>query len=137
MTKFVPILALTAITALAPVNKAEAWWGCFHGGCGWRWWGPAVAVGVPLTIAATRPYYYAPGYYPYYYGGAPYYYRGGGYSVAASVQARLAQKGYYHGPVDGKIGPMSRDAIRAYQARRGLPATGQIDQPLLRSLRLG
>ncbi len=77
--KLIPILALTAITTLAPTNKAEAWWGWRGGWHGWGWWRPAVAVGVPLTVAATRPYYYGygPYYYgaPYCYGGAPYYYR--------------------------------------------------------------
>ena len=134
MTKLVPILALTALTAFAPTQKAEAHW-CFHGGCGHGWWLPA-ALGVGIV---TAPLWARP--YPYYYGRPyPYAYRGyygPGYSSSASVQAALAHKGYYHGAVDGIIGPQSREAIRSYQASHGLAVTGNIDRSLLRSLRLG
>jgi hypothetical protein len=57
-------------------------------------------------------------------------------SVEVSVQRALAKKGYYGGPIDGDIGPGSRAAIRAYQVDRGLPVTGRIDGPLLKSLHL-
>jgi len=63
------------------------------------------------------------------------YYRSGG-SVASRVQERLAQQGYYNGPIDGDIGPGSRNAIANYQADHGLPVTGHIDEPLLSSLGL-
>ena len=137
MTKLIPVLALTALTAFAPTQKAEAHWGCFHGGCGWHgWWFPA-AVGAAVVTAPL----WAPRPYPYYYGRPyPYAYRGyygSGYSSSASVQAALAHKGFYHGAIDGVIGPQSRGAIRSYQASHGLPVTGNIDRPLLRSLRLG
>jgi peptidoglycan hydrolase-like protein with peptidoglycan-binding domain len=58
------------------------------------------------------------------------------HSVEADVQAALARRGYYGGPVDGDIGPQSRAAIRAFQVDRGLPVTGHIDRALLRSLHL-
>lgn len=57
-------------------------------------------------------------------------------SLPAAVQRRLAHLGYYHGAIDGDIGPRSRHAIRRYQAEHGLPVTGDIDRPLLRSLGL-
>lgn len=58
------------------------------------------------------------------------------HSVQIDVQRALAKRGYYGGVIDGDIGPRTRAAIRAYQVDRGLPVTGVIDTPLLRSLRL-
>ncbi len=55
-------------------------------------------------------------------------------SLGAEVQRELRRRGYYYGPIDGAIGPQSRAAIRAYQAKRGLYITGSINQSLLRSL---
>jgi hypothetical protein len=97
------------------------------------------------------PYGYGYGYggYPYYYGspgisfsyssGPRYYESVRTYSSATSslevdVQRALKRRGYYTGAIDGDIGPGSREAIRAYQADRGLSVTGRIDNPLLRSL---
>jgi hypothetical protein len=56
------------------------------------------------------------------------------YSTSASVQVALAELGYYQGSIDGVIGPMSRNAIRRYQIDSGLPVTGVVDYPLMRSL---
>ncbi len=50
------------------------------------------------------------------------------------VQSALAAKGFNPGPVDGKSGSRTVNAIRAYQRQNGLPVTGRIDQPLLASL---
>jgi Putative peptidoglycan binding domain len=58
-------------------------------------------------------------------------------SSVSQVQAALARKGYYHGAIDGSMGPATRDALRRYQRYQGLDATGQIDQRVLESLRLG
>ena len=102
------------------------------------------------------------GYYPYsYYGGYPYsgynnyysYYGGypsGGYnnysyytptyryngSTVAAVQQRLGRLGYYHGAVDGVIGPQTQSAIAAFESRNGLGVDGTISRPLLNSLGL-
>jgi Putative peptidoglycan binding domain len=54
--------------------------------------------------------------------------------VIANVQAALQQQGYYHGDVDGLIGPLTRGAISDYQRDHGLYMTSTIDQPTLRSL---
>jgi len=66
------------------------------------------------------PYY---GYYPYdYYG-----YNGSGYSygnTVVEVQRRLARAGYYHGAIDGIMGPQTRRAIRAYERDHNMPAYG-------------
>ena len=130
--KFIPVAALTAITTLMPTTNADAHW------CGgWRFWVPfGIGVGVPVAVATTRAVY-GPPYYRGYYGPRPYYYGRGGYSVGADVQSVLAHQGFYHGAIDGIIGPQSREAIRSYQAAHRLAVTGEIDRPLLRSLRLG
>jgi hypothetical protein len=66
------------------------------------------------------PYY---GYYPYdYYGYNDYGYGYG--TTVVEVQRRLARAGYYHGPIDGIMGPQTRRAIRAYERDRGMPAYG-------------
>jgi len=57
-------------------------------------------------------------------------------SLAMSVQDRLDRLGYSAGPVDGVIGPQTRDAIADFQEDHGLPVTGGIDRPLLRALGL-
>ena len=51
------------------------------------------------------------------------------------LQSQLARSGYYAGRIDGKIGPMSRAAIRAYQVRAGLAADGYAGALLLNRLR--
>jgi hypothetical protein len=73
------------------------------------------------------PYgYYPYGYYPYGYG---YGYGPDGQGVYPSVavgrgssvreiQLRLARAGYYHGPIDGIMGPRTRSAMRAYERSR-------------------
>lgn len=50
------------------------------------------------------------------------------------LQKRLTAKGFDTGGSDGVIGPNSKKAISAYQASKGLPATGVPSQELLRSL---
>jgi hypothetical protein len=81
------------------------------------------------------PYYgYDPyGYYPYGYGYDPYNYGYGydpynqpGYQGVAAgrgssvgdIQLRLKRAGYYHGRIDGVMGPRTRYAIRTYERSR-------------------
>jgi hypothetical protein len=54
--------------------------------------------------------------------------------VIADVQAELQDMGYYKGEVDGLLGPLTREALAAYQADQGLAATASIDEPTLDSL---
>jgi peptidoglycan hydrolase-like protein with peptidoglycan-binding domain len=54
--------------------------------------------------------------------------------VIANVQAALQEQGYYHGDVDGLIGPLTRAAIAEYQRDHGLYETAAIDRPTLESL---
>jgi hypothetical protein len=56
--------------------------------------------------------------------------------VIANVQAELQEMGYYRGEVDGLLGPLTREALTAYQADNGLATTAAIDQPTLDSLEL-
>jgi hypothetical protein len=56
--------------------------------------------------------------------------------VIADTQALLQQMGYYRGEVDGLLGPLTREALTAYQTDNGLTATAVIDQPTLDSLGL-
>jgi hypothetical protein len=57
--------------------------------------------------------------------------------VIADVQAELQQMGYYQGDVDGLLGPLTREALTAYQADQGLMTTAVIDEPTLDSLGMG
>ncbi len=54
--------------------------------------------------------------------------------VIADVQAELQEMGYYRGEVDGLLGPLTREALTAYQADQGLTVTAVIDEPTLDSL---
>jgi hypothetical protein len=54
--------------------------------------------------------------------------------VIADVQGVLQQMGYYKGEVDGLLGPLTREALSAYQADNGLTTTAAIDEPTLESL---
>lgn len=57
--------------------------------------------------------------------------------VIADVQAALQDMGYYQGEVDGLLGPLTRQALTAYQADNGLATTAAIDEPTLDSLDMG
>ena len=89
------------------------------------------------------PFYYPYPYYPYGYGGYgyqsgydPYGYDGGygyqgGYGNQSSVvqlQRRLARAGYYHGAIDGIMGPATRRAIRAYERAHSQRAYGMTER---------
>ncbi len=56
---------------------------------------------------------------------------------SVELQKHLARAGYYEGEIDGKIGPASRAAIRAFQSGRGLIADGFAGLQLLTTLRSG
>jgi hypothetical protein len=77
---------------------------------------------------------YAP--YAYYaYDGPIYAYNGlAPDQVIVDVQQQLQRAGYYDGPIDGILGPMTREAIAAFQADNGLAVTSVIDEPTLATL---
>ena len=116
---------------------------------------PYYSSGSSVSFGLGYPYYsYGYG-YPYgsYYGGYPYggypssynyglYYRTPAYgaygnsSVVITVQSRLARAGYYHGLIDGIMGPETSYAISAYERNHGLRVDGTISGPLLRNMGL-
>jgi hypothetical protein len=82
--------------------------------------------GFSLSFGFAQPYYYS----------RPVVRTTVSRNVVYDVQRALLDRGYSPGPADGVTGPRTRQAILDYQYDRGLPATGQIDEALLRSLRL-
>ena len=56
--------------------------------------------------------------------------------VIVNVQLQLQAAGYYHGAIDGLIGPMTRSALARYQIDTGLYVSRAIDGPTLASLGL-
>ena len=108
-----------------------------------NWW--RGQYGNNITFAFGAPYYWNAGYwFPAwgYHPNAYYAWDGPIYAynrlppdqVIANAQAALQQQGYYHGEVDGLIGPLTRGAIADYQRDHGLYMTSTIDQPTLQSL---
>jgi membrane-bound lytic murein transglycosylase B len=53
------------------------------------------------------------------------------------MQRLLAAKGFATGGVDGKVGPGTREAIRAYQAKAGMLADGTPSLTLLERRKSG
>jgi hypothetical protein len=117
---------------------------------------PSYSYGPSVSFGFGDPYYgYGYGYpYNYYSGGYPYgsypsnynygyygysqpgYTTYGNNSVVITVQSRLARAGYYHGPIDGVMGPATSYAIRAYERNHGLRVDGAISGQLMRSMGL-
>ena len=56
--------------------------------------------------------------------------------VVVNVQAQLQRDGYYAGPIDGVLGPMTRNAIAAFQTDHGLAVTAAIDGETVSTLGL-
>jgi N-acetylmuramoyl-L-alanine amidase len=55
-------------------------------------------------------------------------------ATVEATQERLAQLGYYNGPVDGVFGPTTRDAVAKYQIDNQLDVTGSLSPDTLQSL---
>src|SRR5213592_3558700 len=102
----------------------------FIGSFGFPFWG--LGWGYPYGYG----YGYGYGYdYGNYYGDAGYGNQGYGYgdrsrggSSVAQLQRRLARAGYYHGSIDGIMGPETRRAIRAYEGSRNQRDYGMTDR---------
>jgi hypothetical protein len=94
---------------------------------GWWYWN----TGYWYPAWGYAPYAYYPYDGPIYgYNGLP------PNQVVVDVQTQLQRDGYYSGPIDGVLGPMTRQAIAAYQADHGLAITSAVDEPTLDSLGL-
>jgi hypothetical protein len=55
-------------------------------------------------------------------------------NLARAVQQALIREGARGLVADGQFGPRSKDALRAYQRRKGLDASGEVDEPTFRAL---
>jgi Putative peptidoglycan binding domain len=92
----------------------------------WYWnagyWFPAWGYAPYVTFAFDGPIYGYNGLTPD--------------QVTVNVQQQLAAAGYYDGPIDGALGPMTREAIANYQADNGLAVTSAIDEPTLATMGL-
>lgn len=51
------------------------------------------------------------------------------------LQEALTARGYKPGPIDGKPGPKTREALKLFQKDAGLPATGLLDAETTQRLR--
>jgi len=151
---------LGALCLAAPVtgwSNDHHWSGGGHCiGGGHAFCAPGVGIGFRhYPYRCGYPFYgYGYGYYPgyAYYGGPSMDFSyttdpgSGGYSyhgdspsngdneLAEDVQRALAKRGYYHGAIDGDVGPGTRGAIREYQYHNHLEVTGRIDLALLHAL---
>jgi hypothetical protein len=104
----------------------------YYSGSPYSNWGYSTSGGYyPYTYGGGYPYSGYNNYYSYY---TPTYGYNG--SMVASVQQRLGRLGYYHGVVDGVMGPQTRSAIAAFESRNGMPVDGTINRPLLNTLGL-
>lgn len=108
----------------------RGWWRSHYNrivfvGGGWWFWN----AGYWFPAWGYDPY----GYYPY--DGPIYGYNGlAPNQVIVDVQGQLQRDGYYTGPIDGVLGPMTRQAIAAFQTDHGLAVTASIDEPTLSTL---
>ncbi len=57
-----------------------------------------------------------------------------GRELVRAIQKRLSDRGYYGGPLDGSLGPKTREAIEAYQRVRRYDATGQPSRAIYEEL---
>jgi hypothetical protein len=100
-----------------------------------------------IVFVFGAPYYWSAGYwYPAWGYNPGYYYPYDGpiygYNnlapdqVVVNVQAQLQRDGYYAGPVDGILGPETRQAIADFQDDHGLAVTSTVDEPTLATLGL-
>jgi Putative peptidoglycan binding domain len=117
----------------------------YYSGYPYSNWSVGISGGYPYSYYGGYPYGGYNNYYSYY-GGYPYnsynsysYYTPGyryNGSTVAAVQQRLGRLGYYHGTVDGVVGPQTRNAIAAFESRNGLAVDGMIDRAVLDRLGL-
>jgi len=119
-----------AFRSYRPEWHDQGWWRnrynrvVFNSG-GWYywnagWWYPAWGYAPNASYAYDGPIYGYNGLTPD--------------QVIANVQATLQQEGYYHGEVDGMLGPYTREALANYQRHHGLYVTSAIDRPTLEAL---
>ncbi len=57
-----------------------------------------------------------------------------GRQLVRGIQKRLSDRGYYSGPLDGSLGPKTREAIQSYQRVQRYDATGQPSRAMYEEL---
>lgn len=57
-------------------------------------------------------------------------------STVAGAQDRLTQEGFYHGQIDGVLGPETRHAIVRFQTKHGLRISGELSNDTLNAMGL-
>ncbi|HEY1504878.1 MAG TPA: peptidoglycan-binding domain-containing protein [Stellaceae bacterium] len=62
---------------------------------------------------------------------------GGSAGNIRQAQEALQDQGLYHGQVDGKWGPATKQAVTQFQKQKGLKQTAQLDQPTMNDLQNG
>jgi hypothetical protein len=90
------------------------------------------------------PYWYDYPYYGYYDDGDAEYSDGqvssvetaGAEQTNIAVQQELAKRGFYHGQIDGSVGPDTQKAISWFQTVEKLTVTGRVDGPTLDALQI-
>ena len=84
-----------------------------------------------LVRTSGRPYWDD---YPYY--GYDDYNDGDYEQTVVAVQQELEKLGYYHGQIDGIVGPETRKAISWFQSVDKLSVSGRIDDATLKALQI-
>jgi hypothetical protein len=114
----------------------EYYWNGHH----YRWYGNGwfIIDPYPYGYYGSDDYAYSPAYTVYGSAGPDDSDDSAGNSgnIDVRVQQELARDGYYHGPIDGIVGPGTRAAIEAYQQDNGLHPTGTINSHLLDAMDL-
>jgi Putative peptidoglycan binding domain len=122
------------------------WWGFDLGFYPWwPWWDyPYYGYGYGYPYGYGYNYGYGYGYNdPGVYDNQPAYDQSysGGYdqsanSSVAAAQDKLAQEGFYHGQIDGVLGPETHHAIVRFQSSRGLRVNGELTSETLSAMGL-
>jgi peptidoglycan hydrolase-like protein with peptidoglycan-binding domain len=55
-------------------------------------------------------------------------------ATVQQAQRRLRDDGLYHGSIDGVLGPQTKQALRKFQKKNGLPETATLDQETVSKL---
>ena len=148
-------LVLAGILAMVPTPRAFALGGGGAGRFGSGHVGGFVGHDLaPQEGAHFAPHYSHRGHYwygdPYWYDYPYYGYDDGDYSdtqaspseaapaeqTIVAVQQELAKLGFYHGQIDGLVGPETRQAISWFQSVEKLTVTGGIDEATLNTLQI-
>lgn len=126
-TSIAPVMARSTMTRPAPRFTSRTMTGTHHFR---RFHNRRFIFIDAFGFPAFYPYPYS--YYGYYYPYSNNDYGYGNVPLVVEVQRRLARAGYYHGPIDGILGPQTLRAIRAYERDNNMSAYGVLDRPLLR-----